>query len=207
MPQSSALLRRVVTRSPASIAAIGGMVLAALLSPKASWAFPAQAAPGSATTVTLGAVSSPPKGQVMVPLFLTPGAPVGSLSALIRFDRGALTFVRAEKGFLLDGASATFRAEVRDDGSTPGQSVIELQVSTSAEAPRALREGLVLSLVFRVADSATPESTTSLRIERLTAGSPEAPPKPVAPVVARDGSVEILRQEAVPYVGCFFFTH
>ena len=174
---------------------------------EAGFGRPAQAASAGTTSVALGAVSSPPKRQVMVPVFLTPGTPVGSFSAEIRFARKGLLFVRAEKGFLLDSVNATFRAVAEDDASKPGQSVIRLEVSTGGETPKALREGLVLSLVFRVEADAEPDTTVKLVLDRLTAATPSTPPRPVTPLVGREGTVEILRPDAAPYVGCFFFTH
>ena len=168
-----------------------------------------EAAPG-ATAISLGAVSSPPKGQVMIPLFLTPGgsgSQVGSFSAAIRFEKGSLAFVRAEKGFLLDSVNATFHAEVTDDAAHPGQSVVQLEVSAGGADPKSLREGLVLSLVFRVEANATPDTTAILAFDRVTATTPGAPSREVTPLIGRQGTVEILRPDAVPYVSCFFFTH
>lgn len=183
------------------------LAAAAFYLPQAGFGSPAQAATAEITAISLGAVSAPPRGQVMVPLFLTPGMQVGSLSATIRFEKNALAFVRAEKGFLLDSVNATFRAEVTDDASSPGQSVLRLEVSTGGENRRPLREGLVLSLVFRVEADATPDTTVRLLFDGLSAATPETPPRPVAPLAGREGTVEILRPDAVPYVGCFFFTH
>jgi hypothetical protein len=185
-------------------------ILAALFVVEAALAgSPQDAAPG-ATAISLGAVSAPPKGQVMVPLFLTPGASgaqVGRFDAAIRFDRGSLEFVRAEKGFLLDSVNATFRTEVTDDPEHPGQGVVHLEVSSGGAAPKPLREGLVLSLVFRVEADAKPDTTAVLAFERLAAGGPGAASGEVTPVIGREGTVEILRPDATPYVGCFFFTH
>lgn len=171
---------------------------------------PAQEAPEGATSISLGAVSSPPKGVVMVPLFLTPGdrdTRVGSFSAAIRFDKKSLLFLRAEKSFLLDSVHATFHAQATDDDTHPGQSVVQLDVAAGGAEPQALREGLVLSLVFRVRPDAKPDTTVALPIDRVSAAAPGTPSSPVKPVVGRPGTVEILRPEAAPYVGCFFFTH
>lgn len=170
----------------------------------------AQEAPAGATAISLGAVSAPPKGQVMIPLFLTPGsssAPVGKFAAAIRFEKGSLEFVRAEKGFLLDSVNATFHAEVTDDVEHPGQSVVQLEVSSGGTDPKPLREGLVLSLVFRVEADAQTDTTAVLAFDRVSAATPGADSREVTPVIGREGTVEILRPDATPYVGCFFFTH
>ena len=170
----------------------------------------AQEAPPEATAISLGAVSAAPRGQVMIPLFLTPGgtgAPVGRFAAAIRFEKGSLAFVRAEKGFLLDSVNATFHAEVMDDAEHPGQSVVQLEVSSGGADPKPLREGLVLSLVFRVEADAQPDTTAVLAFDRVTATTPGAASREVTPLIGRQGTVEILRPDATPYVGCFFFTH
>ncbi len=182
----------------------------ALFLPGAGLVLAAQQVPPGTTTVTLGAVSSPPQGQVMIPVFLTPGSPdtqVGSFSAAIRFETNSLSFVRAEKGFLLDSVNATFHADVTQDDANPGQALVELEVSTGGEEPRPLREGLVLSLVFRVEPDAQPDTTVTLPIDRISASTPGTPSAPVAPLLGREGTVEILRQDAIPFVSCFFFTH
>jgi len=204
-------LRKVLPPIPSSSNALKAITLATLATlwfVEPGLARPAQTAAAGPTTVTLGAVSAPPREQVMVPLFLTPGgAPVGSLTATIRFEKNSLSFLRAEKGFLLDSVGVTFRAEVTDDAARPGQSVIQLEVSTAGANRRPLRDGLVLSLVFRVEPHASPDSTVRLLWDRLSATTPETPPRPVASLVGREGTVEVLRTDGVPYVGCFFFTH
>lgn len=146
----------------------------------------------------------------MVPLFLTPGSretQVGRFSATIRFSKEDLSFVRAEKGFLLDSVNATFRAEAADDSAHPGQAVVELEVSTRGDPPKALREGLVLSLVFRIQEKARQDTTATLEFDQITANAPGAGAAEVTPLATRQGTVEILRGDATPYVGCFFFTH
>lgn len=176
----------------------------------AGLAGPAQAVAAKATRVSLGTVSSAPRGHVIVPLFLTPGAPeiqVGSISASIRFDSKSVTFQRAEKGFLLDGVNGALEAEVKQDSANPNQAVIQLEVFTGGENRKALREGLVLSLLFRVEAGAAPDTNVALTLYNLSAATPETPPKPIAPLVGQTGTIEILKPEAVPYVGCFFFTH
>jgi len=176
----------------------------------AGFTAPPQAAAAKGTRVSLGTVSSAPKGQVIVPLFLTPGTAetqVGSISAAVRFDSKGVTFQRAEKGFLLDGVNGALRAEVKQDSANPNRSVIQLEVSTGGENRKALREGLVLSLVFHVEADAAPDTNVALTFDKLSAASPDTPPKPIAPLVGQKGAIEILKPEAVPYVGCFFFTH
>ena len=177
---------------------------------EAGLASPAQAAPARGTRVSLGSVSAAPKGQVMVPLFLTPvpsETQVGSLSAAISFEGKAVSFLRADKGFLLDGVNGGIEAQLQKDSSNPNKSILQLEVTTRGENRKALREGLLLSLVFRVEADAVPETNVTLNFEKLSAATPDAPPKAIEPLVGQKGTIEVLKPESVPYVGCFFFTH
>ena len=192
------------------LATAAGFLAVVLLLQETGFGSPAQTAPPGTTAISLGAVSAAPKGQVMVPLFLTPGGPgtqVGRFSAAIRFEKGSLAFVRAEKGFLLDSVNATFHTEVTDDAAHPGQSVVQLEVAAGGADPKPLREGLVLSLVFRVEANAKTDTTAILAFDRVTATTPGPASREVTPLIGRQGTVEILRPDATPYVGCFFFTH
>lgn len=192
------------------LATAAGFLAVVLLLQETGFGSPAQTAPPGTTAISLGAVSAAPKGQVMIPLFLTPGgsgAQVGRFSAAIRFEKGSLAFVRAEKGFLLDSVNATFHTEVTDDAAHPGQSVVQLEVAAGGADPKPLREGLVLSLVFRVEANAKTDTTAILAFDRVTATTPGPASREVTPLIGRQGTVEILRPDATPYVGCFFFTH
>lgn len=171
---------------------------------------PAFAAPQKEIMVTLGAVSGAPKSEVLVPLMLAPSPPelqIGDISATIRFENKAASFLRAEKGFLLDGVNAGFEAQIQKDPGDPNQSVLQLEVATKGEPRKALREGLVLTLVFRIAEGVNPGTVVDLNIEKLTAGDLSAPAKPIAPLSGQKGSIEVISPEQVPYVACFFFTH
>ena len=146
----------------------------------------------------------------MVPLFLTPvpsETQVGSISAAISFEGKAVSFLRADKGFLLDGVNGGIEAQLQKDSSNPNKSILHLEVSTRGENRKALREGLLLSLVFRVEADAVPETKVTLNFEKLSAATPDAPPKTIEPLVGQKGTIEVLKPESVPYVGCFFFTH
>ena len=70
-------------------------------------------AQSDATTISLGTVSGLPKNEVLIPVMLTPfpsEIKVGEIKASIGFDAQWVTFLRAEKGFLLDGVGAGFQA-------------------------------------------------------------------------------------------------
>jgi hypothetical protein len=163
-----------------------------------------------ATRISLGAVSGAAKSQVMVPLFLTPyppEVPVGSISATIEYPSKGITFLKAEKSFLLDGVNGGFEAQAGKDPKDPGKSTIHIEVSTKGEPRKALREGLALTLLFRIEPDAPSGTTVNLALQQAAATNLDAPPNPIQPIARKDGSIEILKPESVPYTGCFFFSH
>jgi hypothetical protein len=161
------------------------------------------------TQVSLGNVSGAPKAQVMIPVFLTPvpaSTQVGDVAATLTFDGKDVTFVKAEKSFLLDGVGATFevKAVPADDS---GKAILNLQVATKGEPRRALREGLILTLVFRINEKANAPETVKVNVENVSANTIDNPAKPIQPLLSKNGTIEVVKPESVPYVGCFFFSH
>ncbi|HWP83780.1 MAG TPA: hypothetical protein VNN17_01195, partial [Terriglobia bacterium] len=116
-------------------------------------------------------------------------------------------FLRAEKGFLLDGVNGKIQAEQRESARDPGASAVRFTVATEGEPRKPLREGLVLSLIFRIRPEATANTKVALRFQELSAATVDEPPRPVEPLTGTPGSVEVLSPESVPYVACFFFSH
>jgi hypothetical protein len=164
----------------------------------------------NATVVALGVVSSAPKGEVLVPLSVMPwprSIAVGSITATISFAGKDVTFLRAEKGFLLDGVKAEMRVEAQNDARDPNKMALNLEVATKGEPRKALREGLILTLVFKISEQAKPGTSVPLRFETVSATDLSEPPKAVAPLSAQRGVIEIVSPDQIPYVACFFFTH
>jgi hypothetical protein len=185
-----------------------GVIFVGAFLPAASAQEPEKEAP-KATLLSLGAVSGAGKAQVMVPLFVTPypaELPVGSISASLVYQSKGLTFVRAEKSFLLDGVGGVFQVQPAKDPDDPDKSILAIEVSTKGEPRKALREGLILTLVFKIDADAKP-GTVSLDLQKMTASNLDLPPKPIQPLVSKSGTIEIVAPEGVPYVGCFFFSH
>ena len=204
-------IRRVILKS--SVTGCMGLLGAAcitaclLVSPSSLMA---QAATDKATRIALGAVSGPAKSQVMIPLFLTPyppEAPVGSVSATIGYKDKGITFQRAEKSFLLDGVNGGIDVKVKKDPKDPAKSVIHAEVTTKGEPRKSLREGLLLTLVFKIEPDAPTSTTVNLAIDQASASNLDSPPKPVQPIARKNGTIEIVAPEGVPYVSCFFFSH
>ncbi|MBI4442699.1 MAG: hypothetical protein HY649_04920 [Acidobacteria bacterium] len=169
-----------------------------------------KAAENGATEVSLGDVAGPPKGIVMVPVYLSPDPPsreVGKIAATISFKNEGVAFLRAEKGFLLDGVGGKINVETKNDAQDPNKLVLAMEVVTEGEPRKALREGLVLTLVFQIAEGAAPDTKVALAVENVSATDIAAPPKAIEPVAGKNGTIEIISPDAVPYIACFFFTH
>jgi len=184
-------------------------VFVVLLLTSARFLSSAQAAENS-TQVSLGVVSGPPKDTVMVPFYLAPDPPgrqIGSVSATVRFQNNGVAFVRGEKGFLLDGVNADFTVELQKDPQDADRSLLQVVVATRGEPRKALREGLLMTLVFRIEENAAPGTNVVLEMEKVRADDLNNPPQSVEPLSGKNGMIEIISPESVPYVACFFFTH
>jgi hypothetical protein len=161
-----------------------------------------------ATRVALGSVSGAVNAQVMVPVFVTPypsGASVGSVTATIEYANKGITFVKAEKSFLLDGVNGGIQVQNEKDAKNPAKSIMHLEVATKGEPRKPLREGLLVTLLFRLEPDAPAGTKVDLTLTSAAATNLES--KPVQPLVSKSGSIEVLKPENTPYVGCFFFTH
>ena len=170
----------------------------------------APTAPQKTTLVSLGEVAGGPKSQVLVPVFLTPASPetkVGRVSATITFNSKLVTFVRAEKGFLLEGADGAFKIDLQKDANHSDQSVLLVDVFTQGENRKPLREGLILSLLIDVNEGTPAGTNIPLELENVVASGLDSPPQPIEPLTSKNGNIEVLTPESVPYVACFFFTH
>jgi hypothetical protein len=170
----------------------------------------AGAAAEEGSVVSLGAVSGLPNSNVLVPVLWAPSPPelkIGNFSASIRFENKSVSFVKGEKGFLLDGVNANFKVETKSDPADPDHTLLQLDVATQGEPRKGLREGLVLTLVFHIAEKAAAESKVPLEFARISAGDLSSPPKAIQPLQGQAGEIEIIPPEQVPYVPCFFFTH
>lgn len=170
----------------------------------------APAAPQKTTLVSLGEVAGGPKSQVIVPVFLTPASPetkVGRVSATITFNSKVVTFVRAEKGFLLEGVNGAFKVDLQKDANNSEQSVLGVDIFTQGENRKPLREGMILSLLIDINEDTPAGTNIPLELGKVVASSLDSPPQPIEPLTSKNGNIEVLKPESVPYVACFFFTH
>lgn len=178
------------------------LALSFLLSMPASMAAASLAAQ-QATTLNVGLSTAKPGDPVDIPLTLS-GAETPRLSSItveISFPKATLRFVRASAGLAGEMAEANVQGTVRDAPDVSGLSL--LTVTITAKQP--IKLGILAYLQFRVATDA-PKGTVQLRDQSLQGGSLEREPQTLAK--GRDGRVEIFeRNEQIPLIGCFFFTH
>jgi hypothetical protein len=164
---------------------------------------PASMAAQQVTTLNVGISTAKPGDPVDIPLTLsgreTPG--LTSITAEISFPKATLRFVRASAGLAGEMAEATVQGTVRDAPDVSGLSL--LTVTITAKQP--IKLGILAYLQFRVATDA-PKGTVQLRDLSLQGGSSDGAAQTLAK--GRDGRVEIFeRDEQIPLIGCFFFTH
>ncbi len=82
---------------------------------------------------------------------------------------------------------------------------MQIEISTAGEPRKPLREGLILTLVFRINEKANAPETVKLDLQKTSVTTIDT--KPVQPILSKNGTIEIVKPESVPYVGCFFFSH
>ena len=126
---------------------------------------------------------------------------MGSITVELTFPKATLRFVRASAGLAGEMAEANVQGTVRDAPDVSGLSL--LTVTLTAKQP--IKLGILAYLQFRVATDA-PKGMVPLRDRSVQAASLDGQTQPLAK--GRDGQVEIFeRDEQIPLIGCFFFTH
>ena len=154
-------------------------------------------------TLNAGFSTAKPGDPVDIPLTLS-GAEqpqVGSIRAELTYPKNALTFVRAEAGLASEMAEADVRGTIQDASDEPNLSL--LTVSISPKKP--LRPGILLYLKFRV-PTESKKGRVQLKVRSVQATRLDG--APLALAKGKDGTVEVFdRDEQIPQMGCFFFTH
>ena len=159
-------------------------------------------------TLSLGQVAGLPGTEVLAPVYFTPSSPqvkVGRISATIHFENKSVSFLRAEKGIQLDSTNGTFEVKAEEDTKNAGQSILHLQVS--AGPGERFRDGLLIFLRFAIKADAPARATINLNLGDVDARDMETPPRPVTPVSAKNGTIQVDKPDDVPYTACFFFSH
>jgi hypothetical protein len=144
-----------------------------------------------------------PGDPVDIPLTISgaeqPG--MGAITLELTFPKDVLHYVRGSAGLSGEMAGATVEGTPRDAPDVPGLSF--LTVSIKAKQP--IKPGILAYIHFRVANDA-PKGMVALRARSVEAKTLNGEAQPLAK--GRDGQVEVFaRDETIPLIGCFFFTH
>jgi hypothetical protein len=155
-------------------------------------------------TLNIGTSTAKPGDPVDIPVTIS-GAEqpqMGSITLELTFPKEALHYVRGSAGLSGEMAGAVVEGTPTSDApDAPGLSL--LTVSIKAKQP--IKPGILAYIHFRVSTDAkkgmVPLKTRSVQAVALSGES-----QPLAK--GRDGQVEVFdRDETIPLIGCFFFTH
>ena len=178
------------------------LLLLLVLSLPASGAAASQAG-RQATTLNVGISTAKPGDPVDIPLTLsgTEAPRLGSITVELTFPKAMVRFVRASAGLAGEMAEANVQGTVRDAPDVSGLSI--LTVTLTARQP--VKLGILAYLQFRVATDAH-KGMVQLRARSVQGASLDGEMQTLAK--GRDGQVEVFeRDETIPLIGCFFFTH
>ena len=152
--------------------------------------------------LNIGMSTAKPGDPIDIPITLSgeEQPQMGAITVEITFPKAALHFVRGSAG--LSGEMAEANVEgTAEDASDPSMS--SLTVSINAKKP--IKPGILAYVHFRVATDAQKGKIAlkalSIQAKTLDGGSQNLSK-------GRDGQVEVFaRDETIPLIGCFFFTH
>ena len=154
-------------------------------------------------TLNIGISTAKPGDPVDIPLTISgteqPG--MGSIALEIFFPKDALHFVRGSAGLSGEMAGATVEGSTHDAADAPGMSA--LTVSITAKDP--IKPGILAYIHFRVSTDAQ-KGMVLLKAQTVEAKTLGGEPQTLTK--GRDGQIEVFgRDETIPLIGCFFFTH
>ncbi len=154
-------------------------------------------------TLNVGISTAKPGDPVDLPLTISGAeqAQMGSITVELTFPKSALHYVRASAGLSGEMAEATVEGAVRDAPDVSGLSFLTVTI----KAKRPIKPGILAYVHFRVATD-TPKGMVPLRARTVQAATLSSETQQLAK--GRDGQVEVFeRDETIPLIGCFFFTH
>jgi hypothetical protein len=154
-------------------------------------------------TLNIGISTAKPGDPVDIPLTISgteqPG--MGSITLELTFPKEALHFVRGSAGLSGEMAEAAVEGKPRDAPDVSGLSF--LTVSIHAKKP--IKPGILAYIHFRVSTDAQ-KGMIQLKARSVEAQTLGGESQALAK--GRDGQIEVFaRDETIPLIGCFFFTH
>lgn len=157
------------------------------------------------TSLALGSLKSPPGNQVFIPMMLAiAGTPaIGTIVSQVTFPNKLVSFEGATSGLPADLVKIEISAVVEADDKDPANSI--LKVTLVSEKGETIPSGVLAYLGFKVSDRAPLGQAISLK-SAVSALTSDDPPKPVGPIVAKDGEIEVKVSDN-PFYACFFYMH
>ena len=153
-------------------------------------------------TVNVGVSVAKPGDVVDLPLTLS--APeltrVGRLESEISFPKRMLSFMKAEQGLAAELSDAQVEAKVKDENDSD-LSIIVITISAS----HPIRPGILAYLKFRVSEEAAKGFIVlGMKSQKAASDAKEL----LQTAKGKDGEITVFgKDEEIPLVGCFFFTH
>ena len=172
------------------------------LSSLASFGAPQEAA--KVSRLNLGFDKSTPGNQAYIPIILSlaDGVEIGKIITEISFPTERLSFEEARRGASADSVDAQLQSAVKMDDENPDNSILEMTITS--EANKAIPSGIVVHLIFQIADLAPAGEMIPLRANKAEALTTGDSPQPVDLAVG-NGEIETLD---IPVMfACFFYMH
>lgn len=152
--------------------------------------------------LNIGTSTAKPGDPVDIPVTLsgTEQPQLGAITLELTFPKDALHFVRGSAGLSGEMAEASVEGAAQDAAESGMSS---LKVSINAKKP--IKPGILAYVHFRVATEAQ-KGKIELKAQSVQAKTLEGGSQDLSK--GRDGQIEVFgRDETIPLIGCFFFTH
>jgi len=153
--------------------------------------------------VNVGVSTAKPEDAIDIPLTLgiPEGTKVSSITETVSYPKKVLALTKTELGLAGEQSEAEIKENVKDDASDASLSDLEVTIS----AKNGMKPGILAYLKMKVDPNAT-KSTVAIKIVDSKATSDAGQPLEMAK--GKDGEVDIFnKDEEIPIVGCFFFSH
>jgi hypothetical protein len=155
---------------------------------------------GIAVNVGISAAKQGESIDIPVTLSAPDNSKIVAIHSEISYPKKMLSFTKADRGLAAEISDAEVSAKIKDNGDA-NTSVIEL----SAAGAKPIKPGILAYLTFTVSDTA---AKGEVPLKMLSTKASSAAGEPVELAKGKDGEITVfLKDEEIPAVGCFFFTH
>lgn len=154
-------------------------------------------------TLNIGQSTAKPGDPVDIPLTISgkEQPQMGTITVELTFPKDALRYVRGSAGLSGEMAGAAVDGTTGDAPDASGMSLLTVKIT----AKQPIKPGILAYVHFRVSTDAK-KGVVPLKAQSVEAKTLGGQSQQLAK--GRDGRVEVFaRDETIPLVGCFFFTH